>query len=374
MAQAHGTNVSVLYVGTALKRYFAESIFTDVTHREYKTPGGGIENSIKTAGQQFQILDIQGGALQNYTGADLVSTEPTESRSLLTIDQIRAVHEIIKDINVFKSQVKDPKSSVVEQLKDNLKVFTETYILGFWSDAAAGQWIGTNYTTGTVEIAATTGVVTGTGTTFTAAMEGKPFRAAGHTKWYRVKTRTSDTSITIENDSDDLASAYDGGAISAGASYVIQANTALSITNSNVFNVIVNAGILLDKAKVPMEGRYMVLPHDAKSAIMASAKINNTLIQVTDANVVKGQLYKEMISGFKIYFSTNVAGNNSTGYNVIAGHRGFIGAGFGMITNLTEVDAQQNFGKIVKCLFGCGAKVADGRRKFGVHILATFTA
>lgn len=371
---AHGANVSVLYVGTALKRYFAETYFADITHREFKTPGGGIESSIKSAGQQFQIIDIQGGALQSYTGADLTSTEPTESKALLTIDQTRAVHEIIKDINVFKSQVKDPKSSVVEQLKDNLKVFTESYILGFWSDAAAGQWIGTSYTTGTVTVAVTTGVVTGSGTTFTAAMEGKPFRAAGHTKWYRVKTYTSATSITIEDDFDDETSAYTGGAIGAGATYEIQANTKLTVDNANIFNVIVNAGILLDKAKVPSEGRYMVLPHEAKSAIMASAKINNTLIQVTDANVVKGMLYKEMISGFKIYFSNNVAGDNTSGYNVIAGHTGFIGAGFGMISQLTEVDAQQNFGKIVKCLFGCGAKVADGRRKFGVNIFATFAA
>lgn len=371
---AHGANVSVLYVGTALKKYYAETYFGDITHREFKTPGGGIEGSIKSAGQQFQILDIQGGALQNYTGADLTSTEPTESKALLTIDQTRAVHEIIKDINVFKSQVKDPKSSVVEQLKDNLKVFTESYVLGFWNDAAAGQWIGTSYTTGTVAVAVTTGVVTGTGTTFTASMVGKPFRAAGHTKWFRVKTYTSATSITIEDDFDDEVSAYTGGAISAGATYEIQANTVIALTGTNIFDKIVEAGTMLDNAKVPAEGRYMVLPHDAKRAIMASAKINNTLIQVTDANVVKGMLYKEMISGFKIYFSTNVAGNNTAGYNVIAGHTGFIGAGFGMISTLTEVDAQQNFGKIVKCLFGCGAKVADGRRKFGVNIFATFAA
>lgn len=371
---AHGANVSVLYVGTALKRYYEETYFGEITHREFKTPGGGIESSIKSSGQQFQILDIQGGALQTYNGSDLTSTEPTESKAILSIDQTRAVHEIIKDINVFKSQVKDPKSSVVEQLKDNLKVFTEQYILGFWSDAASGQWIGTSYTTGTVAVANTTGVVTGTGTTFTASMVGKPFKAAGHTKWYRVKTYTSATSITIENDFDDEVSAYTGGAISGGASYEIQANTAISLTGSNVFDKIVEAGTMLDNAKVPMEGRYMVLPHDAKRAIMSSAKINNTLIPVTDANVVKGMLYKEMISGFKIYFSTNVAGNNTTGYNVIAGHKAFIGAGFGMISQLTEVDAQQNFGKIVKCLFGCGAKVADGRRKFGVHLFATFAA
>jgi hypothetical protein len=371
---AHGTNVSTLFVGQALKRYFPETFFADITHREFKAPGSNIEAKITEQGQQFQILDITGGALQTYNGSDLTATEPTEVRSLLTIDQTRAVLELIKDINTFKSQVKNPKFSVIEQLKNNLKQFTEGYILSFWSDAASGNWIGTDYTTGTVTVANTTGVVTGSGTTFTAAMVGKPFQAAGHTKWYRVKTHTSATSITIENDSDDEASAYDGGAIGAGATYVIQANTALALTGTNVFDTLVRLGTLLDIGDVPAEDRYIVLPHEAKRSIMASAKVNQTLIEVHDAQVVKGMLYKETVSGLRVYFSRFVPGNNTSGYNVIAGHKNFIGAGFGMISSLEEIKPEKNFGIIVKGLFGCGAKVADGRRKFGCHLFATFAA
>jgi hypothetical protein len=374
MSQAHGTNVSTLFVGQALKRYFPETFFADITHREFKAPGSNIEAKIIEQGQQFQILDITGGALQTYNGSDLTATEPTEVRSLLTINQTRAVLELIKDINTFKSQVKNPKFSVIEQLKNNLKQFTEGYILSFWSDAASGNWIGTNYDTGTVTVAATTGVVTGSGTTFTAAMVGKPFQAAGHTKWYRVSDYTSATSITIENDSDDLASAYDGGAIGAGATYVIQANTALALTGTNVFDTLVRLGTLLDIGDVPAEDRYIVLPHEAKRSIMASAKVNQTLIEVHDAQVVKGMLYKETVSGLRVYFSRFVPGNNTSGYNVIAGHKNFIGAGFGMISSLEEIKPEKNFGIIVKGLFGCGAKVADGRRKFGCHLFATFAA
>lgn len=372
-SESHGTNVARTYVGQALKRYYAESIFQDITHREYKAPGGGMEASIKSAGQQFQILDIQGGALQSYNGSDLTSTEPTESKSLLTIDQTRAVHEIIKDLNVFKSQVKDPKSSVVEQLKNNLKNFTEGYVLGHATSAAAGHWVGTDYVTGTVAIDAA-GAVTGTGTVFVAGMVGKPFRAAGHTKWYRVATRGSNTAITIVQDLDDEDNTYDGGVIGAGATYTIQADTKLTIDNANIFNVMVSLGILLDKAEVPTSDRYIVFPHEAKSAIMASAKINNTLIQVTDANVVKGMLYKEMISGFKVYCNNNLTGDNTSGYNVVVGQKSFIGAGFGMISPLEQIRSQQNFGDIVKTLFGCGAAVADGRKKFGAHLFATFQA
>lgn len=371
---AHGTNVSTLFVGQALKRYFPETFFADITHREFKAPGSNIEAKITEQGQQFQILDITGGTLQTYNGSDLSATEPTETRSLLTIDQTRAVLELIKDINTFKSQVKNPKFSVVEQLKNNLKQFTEGYILGFWTDAASGNWIGTDYTTGTVTVTVTTGAVAGSGTTFTAAMVGKPFKAAGHTKWYRVKTFTDATNIVIENDSDDEVSAYDGGAIGAGASYTIQANTALAVTNANVYDVLVQLGTLLDIGDVPAEDRYVVMPHEAKRSIMASAKTNQTLIEVHDAQVVKGMLYKETISGLKVYFSRFVPGNNSSGYNVIAGHKNFIGAGFGMISSLEEIKPEKNFGIIVKGLFGCGAKVADGRRKFGCHLFATFAA
>ena len=374
MAQAHGTNVSTLFVGQALKRYFPETFFKDITHTEFKAPASNIELKITEQGQQFQILDITGGTLQNYTGADLTATEPTEVRSLLTIDQTKAVLELIKDINTFKSQVKNPKYSVIEQLKNNLKQFTEGYILSFWADAASGNWIGTDYVTGTVAVANTTGVVTGTGTTFTSAMVGKPFRAVGHTVWYRVSAFTSTTSITIIDDSDDETAAYTGGAISAGATYTIQANTALAVTGSNVYNVLVDLGTMLDKADVPSEDRYIVLPHDAKKSIMASAKTNQTLIEVHDAQVVKGMLYKETVSGLRVYFSRFVPGNNTSGYNVIAGHKNFIGAGFGMISPLEEVKPEKNFGIIVKGLFGCGAKVADGRRKFGCHLFATFAA
>jgi hypothetical protein len=156
---AHGANVSTLFVGQALKRFFPETFFADITHREFKAPGSNIEAKITEQGQQFQILDITGGTLQNYTGADLTATEPTEVRSLLTIDQTRAVLELIKDINTFKSQVKNPKFSVIEQLKNNLKQFTEGYILSFWADAASGNWIGTDYVTGSVTVTATVSVL-----------------------------------------------------------------------------------------------------------------------------------------------------------------------------------------------------------------------
>lgn len=70
-----------------------------------------------------------------------------------------------------------------------------------------------NYSTGTVTVTAVTGAVAGSGTTFTSAMVGKGFKADGHTTWYRVKSFAVATSIVIEDDKDDVTSAYTGGAI-----------------------------------------------------------------------------------------------------------------------------------------------------------------
>src|SRR5207237_568768 len=137
-----------------------------------------------------------------------------------------------KTIDKWKSYIKEPKGTILQQTANERKKNIMTHLLSFYNKAAAGQWYGTDYTTGTVTVDVTTGVVTGSGTTFISGMVGKPFKATGHSKWYRVKTYTSATSITIENDSDDETSAYDGGAISAGASYTIQANTVLTIDNS----------------------------------------------------------------------------------------------------------------------------------------------
>src|SRR3990172_388829 len=133
-------------------------------------------------------------------------------------------------------------------------------------DVGSGNRVGTDYTTGDVEVAVTTGVVTGNGTTFTSAMVGRGFKATGHTKWYRIKTFTSVTSITIEDDLDDITSAYTGGAIAAGTTYTIEANTAVAITTANLLQKFADLKLKLDQAQdegfsaVPIQGRWLIVP------------------------------------------------------------------------------------------------------------------
>ena len=120
--------------------------------------------------------------------------------------------------------------------------------------------IGTDYTTGTVTVTTGTGAVTGSGTTFTAAMVGLGFKAAGHTSWYRIKTYTSATAIVIEDDKDDEASAYTGGAIGAGATYTIEAVSAITVTKSTIFDYIVDLKTKLDQREIPAEDRWVAFP------------------------------------------------------------------------------------------------------------------
>jgi hypothetical protein len=369
----YGTNVGATYIGKSLKKFYGKTCFFDVTHREFTSPASKeLNNKIKHENQQFKILDVNYSGLQSYSGSDLTPGTPTEIQSTLAISQSKAFMDLIKDSSVFASQVKDPNSTIVDQASQALKDLVETYVLALYGDAASGNWIGTSYTTGTVEITVTTGAVAGTSTVFTAGMVGKPFKALGHTSWYRVKSRSSNTAIVIEDDSDDLTSAYTGGAIGAGATYEIQGDTKEAVTATTVFDFFVRAGILLDEQSVPEDGRYVVLPNDAKRSILSDKKALS-LLEITQSERVNGHVYRDRVSGFQLYFSRNVAGDNSSGYNVIFGHKGFIAGGFGMISPIETVRAQNNFGEIVKGLCGYGAKVADGRRKFGVHALASFS-
>lgn len=372
---AHGANVAKEFNAVLLKKFFPKTFAFQISHNEFKAPGGEeIGPRITEKMSQYQILDITAGALQNYTGADLTANAPTENAATLNIDQTQAIFTQVLNLNLFKSQVKDPKSSLIEQHTNQLKQALETFALGFWTKAASGNWIGTSYTTGTVAVAVTTGVVTGTGTTFTASMVGKPFRAAGHTRWYRISAFASATSITIIDDFDDETAAYTGGAISAGATYEIQANTALAVTGSNMLNTLQRLGILLDQADAPMEDRYIILPFEAKASIVASNQLNPVLVPAYDKNVINGLGYKDTLNGFNVYFSRFVSGNNTTGWNVIAGHKSFLGLGFGQVSPIQVIEPENNFGMKVKGLFAFGGKVADGRRKNGATLLATFAA
>lgn len=367
MPSAYATKLAEGFSAKLIQHVYEKAPIDEIINRDY-------EGEINAVGSKLNINSLAKISEKTYTGANLTADDLTEVNGLLTIDQYKSFYWKEKTLDKWKSYIKEPKGTVLAQTASERRKNIMTYLLGFWSDAASGQWYGTDYTTGTVEVAATTGVVTGSGTTFTSAMVGKPFKAAGHSVWYRVKTFTSTTEIVIENDSDDETSAYSGGAISAGATYTIQANTVKTIDNAGSNPTFLTMTLALkqylDDAEVPDEDRFMVIPNAAWPTMAKDAGIKLSVEPAYQDLVVKG--YMGTLEGFKIIKSSRVAGDNTNGWHVIAAHKSWLTYADKALQVGMEEDLIGNFGSAYKDLFVYGAKVKDERRKFAAQAFVKF--
>lgn len=344
----------------ALERFYMMSVSEGVTNNDYE---GEIEN--KTS--KLNILTFGAISTHAYSGADMTADDLTESNAQIVTDQAKYIYFTVKTWDKFRSFIKDPENPVARQVASEIKKVIDIFVLGFYGDAGAGNWIGTSYTTGTVTVDVTTGVVTGSGTTFTAGMVGKPFKALGHTDWYRIKTYSSATSIVIEDDSDDLTSAYTGGAISAGATYEIQANTAVQVTKDTIIGYILDMYTMLSNNEIPEEDRWLVLPSRLVKLVKLSPEYLG-LGSESGREAVQNGMLSRLIEGFTTYevSDARISGDYVNGYHVMAGHKSAICFAMGLTENGVE-DAIGNFGKRIKQLYVYGAKVPDERRKALVH-------
>lgn len=349
----YSTNVGEKFAAKVIKIFYETAVAPQITNDNY-------EGQIKGGGaDRLNVLSLTAPDLTDYTGADLSVADLTESEGTLIIDQKKAFYFRIKSWDKFKSYCEDPKDDAMDQEAGKLKQAIDTFVLGLYGDVAAGQRVGTSYATGTVEVTTGTGAVTGSGTTFTSGMVGKGFKATGHSVWYRVKTFTSTTAIVIEDDLDDEASAYTGGAISGGAAYEIQANTCVSVTVSTIYSKLVDLKVYLNKAEIPDEDRWLVVNAD----IMGLLDKSDELIHATSSGdeVIRNG-FRGTIAGFRLYESQRVAGDATNGWHILAGHK--TGITFAHAFTETGIeDLQKNFGKAYKGLNCYGGKVIDRRRK-----------
>lgn len=365
MPSAFATKVAEAFSSKLVRHIYDSAPIDAIVNRDY-------EGEINGVGSKLNMLTLAKLSEKTYSGSNLTADDLTETNTQLVIDQFKSFYWKEKTIDKFKSYIKNPHGTVIEQTANERKKNIMAYLLGFWSDVASGQWYGTSYTTGTVTVDVTTGVVTGSGTTFTSAMVGKPFKALGHTLWYRVKTYSSATSIVIEDDSDDETSAYTGGAISAGATYEIQANTAKTIDNSTTkfLDMVLELKRYLDEAQVPDEDRFLFIPPIGEQYLLKDTSIKLSVPAAYEDLVKKG-LLTELV-GFKVFRSNQVAGDNTNGFKVLAGHKSFLTFADKPLETGMEEDLIGNFGAAYKDLFVYGAKVADIRRKFGAMALVKF--
>ena len=360
------TKLIEAFASQALRVFYMKSVSDAITNSDY-------EGEIKDKSSILNVLTFGKLTAQNYDGSPMSAQSLSESSAQLVTNQAKYFYFQVKDWDTFRSYVKNPENTIVEQVGNEIKKVVDTFVLTFWADVAAGNRIGTAYNTGTVAIAATTGVVTGTGTTFASTMVGKGFKATGHSVWYRVKTYTSATSITIENDSDDETSAYSGGAISAGASYEIEANTPIQVSKTTIFQYMTQAAQILTDAEIPYDNRFMVVPARIAALIRQAPEFISLGTESGRQTVLNGMLSGQF-AGFNVYevSEDRIDGTNTstTGYHCLGGHKSAICFAMGLTRNQIEQDIIANFGKAYKSLYVYGAKVADERRKALVEILA----
>lgn len=348
---------------------YDKSLLDSIVNRDY-------QGEINAVGSKLNILNFDRISEKTYSGSDLTADSLTENNSQLTIDQYKSFYWKEMTLDNWLSYIKDPHPTIVSQVANERRKNMDSYVLGLYADVAAGNRIGTDYTTGTVTVANSTGVVTGSGTTFTAAMVGKGFKADGHTKWYRVKTYTSATQITIEDDKDDITSAYTGGAINAGATYTVEAATAVSITTSNLLEKVADLKEKLDKAEanghstVPDENRWLIVPPEFENTLVRASGVALHVPAVYEELVKKGFITE--LLGFKVFKSNRLTGNNTDGYHILAGVPAWLTFAEKVLEARMEEDIDGNFGTAYKDLFVYGAKVTDERRAMAAELFATF--
>jgi hypothetical protein len=364
---AYGTKVAEGFSQKLIKKVYENAPIDEIVNRDY-------EGEINAVGSTLNILALNKISEKDYSGTNLTADDLTEVNTVFRIAQKKAFYWKEKTIDRWVSYIKNPRGTVLEQTAQERRKNIMTFILGFWADVASGNWYGTSYTTGTVTVDVTTGAVTGSGTTFVAGMVGKPFKATGHTAWYRVKTFTSTTAIVIEDDSDDLTSAYTGGAIGAGAAYEIQANTVKTIdnggSNPTFLTLVLTLKQFLDEVEVPDEGRFIVLPPAAFTTLAKDTSVKLAVESAYESLIVKG--YMGTIEGLKVIKSNRVAGDNTNGFHILAAHPSFLTFADKALEVGMEEDLIGNFGTAYKDLFVYDAKVADDRRHFGAHAFVKF--
>lgn len=369
MSSAYATKIAEGFSQRLMKEFYDRNLVDVIVNRDY-------EGEINQIGSKLNILNFSRIEEQIYTKGGITADNLYENNATLTIDQYKSFYWKEYTIDRWLSYIKNPHATVVQQKADERSKNVDAYVLGLYGDVAAGNRIGTSYTTGTVTITDGTGAVTGDSTTFTEAMEGKPFKALGHTKWYRVKTYTDTTHIVIEDDLDDTVSAYTGGAINAGATFEIQANTAVKIDTNNLLDKVADLKLALDKAEangfssVPDSDRVLIVPPEFETVLVKASGVALHVPEVYDELVKKGMI--TMLQGFKVFKSNRLTGNNTDGYHVLALHPNWCTFAEKLLEADIEEDLTGDFGSAYKDLFVYGAKITDSRRHFAAEGFFTF--
>lgn len=369
MSSAYATKIAEGFSNKLMKEVYELSLTDKIVNRDY-------QGEVNSVGSKLNILNLARISEKTFSGANLTVDSLYENNAVLTIDQFKSFYWKEMVLDKWKSYIKNPHATVVAQKADERARNMDLFVLGKYTAVAAGNRVGTDYTTGDVSIDAS-GNVTGNGTTFDATMVGRGFKATGHSKWYRVKTYSTATAIVIEDDLDDVASAYTGGVIAGGTSYTIEAVTPVTVTTSNLLQYIAALKLKLNIAErygmstVPDAGRFLIVPPEFEDVLVRASGVALHVPEVYSQLVKAG--FSTMLQGFQVFISNRLTGNNTDGWHIIAGHQNWMTFAEKLLTADMEEDIFGNFGTAYKDLFVYGAKVTDTRRQYATELYAKFT-
>ncbi len=159
----------------------------------------------------------------------------------------------------------------------------------------------------------------------------------------------------------DSADQYVAGVMVAGVASANQIGTdasPVSLTagatgsgNTNAYEAIVNMRVKLDKANVPNEGRWLVVPPEVYALLLKDNRfVYNNLAQQVMLNGEVGQ-----IAGFRVLVSNNVP-ESSSKWRILAGYPGAVTYAE-QINKIEAIRRENRFADGIKGLHLYGAKV-----------------
>jgi hypothetical protein len=364
MANDLSANTPIKYSLRLVELLYNETIYNKVTNTNY-------EGSIRSEGDRVRVRTLGKLTLSAYAkGTTLVAQDLTPSYEDLIIDKQYYFKFIVDDIDKLQNDV-DTINEYAMTSKRDMQELLDTDILSYMRKNVDGDnAIGTNYSTGTVAVTATTGAVAASGATFTSAMVGGYFKADGHDDYYLVSAYTNSTNIVI---TDLSGSGYTGGAIGAGATFVINAATATAITKSNIYANIVALRTKLGNKLTPKAGRFLVVNSAFEGALLQAPEFIPAVGQAYEDAVKGGRIGR--IAGFDVYTSELVDGNSTDGYWIVAGTKDFCAMALQIMkVNMVPSASDPNsFVTTCKGLLVWGRKVFEGNRGRGAVLRCTIS-
>ena|SRR5438445_5519597 len=125
-------------------------------------------------------------------------------------------------------------------------------------------------------------------------------------------------------------------------------------TKADAYEYLVDLGVLLDEADVPIEGRFVVVPAWFHGLLLKDDRFVKSGTHRSDAALANGEVGEA--AGFAILKSNNVPNTGGIKYKIIAGHS-IATAYVEQIVDVQTYKPEKRFGDAVKGLHVYGAKV-----------------